>query len=77
MDKRKKGTIIESGDNNIDSLRVALLNKILQFDQTIDYSKFDFLFGSLQNRPKRLVNYLISLDCIPHLEEIAKIILNV
>ncbi len=77
MEKRKKGTIISSGNLEIDILRVTIIRKILEFDPNVDYSKFDFLFGNLQNRPKRLIKYLISLDCLPDLERIAKIILDV
>ena len=76
MQKREKGTIITSGDLSIDYLRVICINKILMFDETIDYDKFDFLFGNLKNRPKRLIKLLISLDCLPHLEKISEIIFN-
>jgi len=67
MEKREKGTIIRSGNLEIDILRVTIIRKILEFDPNVDYSKFDFLFGNLQNRPKRLIKYLISLDCLPDL----------
>ena len=76
MEKRPKGTVIPSGNLEIDILRVMIIRKILEFNPNTDYSKFDFLFGNLQNRPKRLIKYLISLDCLPDLEKIAKIILN-
>jgi hypothetical protein len=76
MQKRKKGTIIPSGIYDIDQLRVNCINKILLFDDSIDFDKFDFLFGSLKNRPKRLIKLLISLDCLPNLEEISEIIFN-
>ena len=72
--KRKKGNIIESGDILIDNLRVNCINKILCFDHTINFDSFDFIFGGLKSRPKRLINFLISLECIPHLERIALII---
>ncbi len=77
MDKRQKGTIIPSGDENTDLVRVVCINKILRFDESIDFSKFDFLFGTLQNRPKRLIKLLISLECLTNLNEIAKIVLNI
>ena len=76
MDIRPKGTIIPSFDKDIDLLRVTCIQKILSFDDDIDYSKFDFLFGTKQNRPKRLIKLLISLDCIPNLDKISEIILN-
>ena len=76
MEKRQKGTIIPSGDLYIDYLRVMCIKKILAFDDEIDYSKFDFLFGNLQNRPKRLIKYLIKTDCLPDLDKIAKIIFS-
>ena len=76
MEKRQKGTIYESGISIIDSLRIACINKILLFDDTIDYTKFDFLFGTKQNRPKRLIKLLITLDSIPYLDRISKIIFN-
>ena len=76
MQKREKGTIITSGDSSKDYLRVICINKIIMFDEAIDYDKFDFLFGNLKNRPKRLIKLLISLDCLPHLEKISEIIFN-
>ena len=76
MQKRKKGTIIPSGIYEIDQLRVNCINKILLFDNSIDYDKFDFLFGNIRNRPKRLIKLLISLDCLPNLDKISEIILN-
>ena len=76
MQKREKGTIIPSGIYDIDQLRVNCINKILLFDNTIDYDKFDFLFGSLRSRPNRLIKLLISLDCLPNLDKISEIILN-
>ena len=76
MQKRKKGTIIPSGIYDIDQLRVNCINKILLFDNSIDYDKFDFLFGNIKNRPKRLIKLLISLDCLPNLEKISEIILH-
>jgi len=76
MQKRKKGTVISSGIYEIDQLRVNCINKILLFDDSIDYDKFDFLFGNLRNRPKRLIKFLISLDCLPYLYNISEIILN-
>jgi len=72
--KRKKGTVIPSGNYVIDQLRVNCINKILLFDNDIDFDKFDFLFGDLKSRPKRLIKLLISLDCLPNLEKIAEII---
>ena len=54
MEKRQKGTIITSGNLSKDFLRVACIKKILLFDDSIDYEKFDFLFGNLKNRPKDL-----------------------
>lgn len=72
--KRKKGTVIPSGNDVIDQLRVNCINKILLFDNDIDFDKFDFLFGDLKSRPKRLIKLLISLDCLPNLEKIAEII---
>ena len=76
MQKRKKGTIIPSGIYEIDQLRVNCINKILLFDNSIEYDKFDFLFGNIRNRPKRLIKLLISLDCLPNLDKISEIILN-
>ena len=76
MNKRQKGTIIKSGNDEIDNLRVMCINKILMFDPDIDYSQFDFLFGNLKNRPKRLIKLLISLDCLPDLDRISKILLK-
>ena len=76
MEKRQKGTIISSGVVEINLLRVACIRKILAFDDEIDYSKFDFLFGTKKNRPKRLIKYLISCDCLPDLPRIADIILK-
>jgi hypothetical protein len=76
MQKRQKGTVIPSGNYYIDQLRVNCINKILLFDDSIDFDQFDFLFGSLKNRPKRLIKLLISLDCLPNLEEISEIIFN-
>ena len=76
MQKRKKGTIIPSGIDDIDQLRVNCINKILLFDDSIDFDQFDFLFGSLKNTPKRLIKLLISLDCLPNLDKISEIIFN-
>jgi hypothetical protein len=76
MQKRQKGTVIPSGNYFIDGLRVNCINKILLFDNSIDYDKFDFLFGSIRNRPKRLIKLLISLDCLPNLDKISEIIFN-
>ena len=76
IQKRKKGTVYPSGDSNIDFIRCMCINKILMFDDDIDYSKFDFLFGNLKNRPKRLIKYLISLDCLDDLEKIYEIIFH-
>ena len=76
-EKRQKGTVLPSGDDNIDFIRCMCINKILQFDDKIDFSQFDFLFGNLKNRPKRLIKYLISLDCLPNLDRIHKIIFGI
>ena len=76
MEKRQKGTIITSGNLSKDFLRVAFIKKILLFDDSIDYEKFDFLFGNLKNRPKKLIKLLISLDCLPHLDRISEIIFS-
>jgi hypothetical protein len=65
MDQRAKGTIIESGDFKIDSARVACINKILQFDNSIDFEKFDFVMSG-GSRPRKLIKLLISLDSLPH-----------
>ena len=76
MEKRKKGTIIQTGDDATDTLRIMCINKILLFDGTIDYSKFDFLFGDKGSRRKRLIKYLISPDCVVDLYRIYDIIFN-
>ena len=76
MQKREKGTIISSGNYHTYLIRVMCIKKILLFDEKIDYEKFDFLFGKLKNRPKRLIKLLISLECLPHLSQISEIILN-
>ena len=76
MEKRQKGTIISSDNPLLDLIRVNCIKKILQFDDDIDYKKFDFLFGTKQNRPKRLIKLLISLDCLPYLDKISEIILK-
>ena len=73
MEPRKKGTVYPSGDLLIDSIRCMCINKILMFDD-IDFSEFVFLFGNKRNRPKRLIKYLISVDCLPNLEKICTII---
>ncbi len=71
MDKRNKGNIILSGNKEIDKLRIDCINKILLFDNDINYDLFDFLFGNFQSRPKRLIKLLISLDCLENLDKIA------
>ena len=74
--KRQKGTIISSENIETDLMRVFCIRKILQFDDDIDYKKFDFLFGNKKNRPKRLIKLLVTLDCFPYLEKIHEIIFN-
>ena len=76
MESRQKGTIILSGDDEKDKLRVLCINKVLEFDGSFNLESFDFIFGQLQNRPKRLVKLLISLDCLDNLDKIAAIIFN-
>eukprot|EP01095_Lingulamoeba_sp_RSL-Kostka_P010729 TRINITY_DN3917_c0_g4_i1.p1 TRINITY_DN3917_c0_g4~~TRINITY_DN3917_c0_g4_i1.p1 ORF type:complete len:137 (+),score=19.33 TRINITY_DN3917_c0_g4_i1:136-546(+) len=74
--KRQKGTIISSGDEIIDDIRCMCINKILQFDETIDFDEFDFLFGNLRGRPKRVINLLIELECLDILDILCCIVLK-
>ena len=43
----KKWVIIPSFNRKIDILETMIMRKILEFNQNIDYSKFDFWFGIL------------------------------
>lgn len=73
-DGRVQGTIFESGDAEIDRKRIDCINKILEFDDSIDFQDFDFLFPGLGNRANRLKRHLISLDCLNDLDRIHSII---
>ena len=65
-----KSIIKPSADSGIDRKRNECVNKILQFDGSIDYAEFDFLFEGKQNRALALVNYLITFECLPHVDKI-------
>lgn len=73
---RSKGRIIESGDPNVDERRYACINKILQFDGSIDFQgDFAFMFSpGVGGRPRRLIDHLIALECLPSLDRIHAII---
>jgi len=73
---RQKGTIISSGNEAVDKLCVDCINKILLFDKTIDYTQFDWMFGTLQSRPNRLIKYLIKPESVGNVTRIASIIFN-
>lgn len=75
-DGREKGTIRESGNSEIDRKRCACINKILQFDGTINFKDdFDFVLPpGVGSRAKRLIDHLISLACLPTVDRIHAII---
>lgn len=72
---RQKGTVLPSGNDAVDTKRCACINKILAFDNTIDYQNdFSFMFEpGVGSRPNRLIKHLISLDCLDNLDRIHSI----
>ena len=72
---RQKGTVLPSGNDAVDTKRCACINKILAFDNTIDYQNdFSFMFEpGVGSRPNRLIKHLISLDCLYNLDRIHSI----
>ena len=69
-----KSIIKPSSDKDIDNMRDECVNKILQFDGSIDYAEFNFLFHVKQNRALALVNHLITLECLPNVDKIHGIV---